>query len=351
MKFSIAVASSATRRTAISLEQEACSIDGAPMVGDVVLARVLSVGRHRAIEDAVGTEHPLSPGTICAVVLGSRYSTAEFHGEVPARLKEGDSFDLLNTGGVAGHVIPRTSAASGPTVLGYLGHAVDGSGKRLSTFDSPIAAQRRGAAPGVILVVGSSMDSGKTTSAAFAIQILSAADFPVGGAKLTGTSRMKDLFKMKGAHAVDVADFLDVGYPSTSGCSQSDLERIFEALTGYLGDRGARTIVMEAADGVFQREVELVLSSKKIMANVRMIIACATDSVSAYGMVTYLKKAHALVPDYISGIISSMPLFMEEAAERMKVPIFDDSRTTRDRLIKVVKENKARVRRSELPIR
>jgi hypothetical protein len=344
MKFPIAIASSATRRTAITLEQEARSIEGAPTVGDVVLGRVLSIGRHRAIEGGDGVERLLSPGTICAVVLGSRYSTAEFHGEVPDGLKEGDRFDLLNTGGVAGRVIPRTSAASGPTVLGYLGHAIDGSGRKLSTFDSPIAARAGGAAPRVILIVGSSMDSGKTTSAAFTIQLLSGPDFPVGGAKLTGTSRMKDLFKMKGAHAIDVADFLDVGFPSTSGCSQGDLEHIFETLTGYLGDRGARAVVMEAADGVFQREVELVLSSKKIMANVKMIIACATDSVSAYGMAAYLKRAHAIVPDYISGIITSLPLFMEELADRTEIPFFDDSHTTRDRLIKLMKENKARVR-------
>ncbi len=340
----IDVVCSAARRTRISDYQDVReSVDRCAM-GDVVVAEVTGVGRHRAIETADGQEHPLVVGDVCAVVLGRRYSTAEFFGDIPERLHSGDRFDLLNVGGIAGLVIPETSAVSGPTVLKYLGHAADEAGKKLTTFDNPIVPDSEGAAPAVIVVIGSSMDSGKTTSAAFIIQMLTGQGFRVGGAKLTGTSRMKDLFRMKTAGAVDAVDFLDAGWPSTSGLSTEDLEAIYRALASELTGRGVDVIVMEAADGVFERETERILASREIMKDAAMVVACATDSVSAYGMITYLESVYGIVPDFISGIITSLPLFMEELSHRVTIPFFVDSESVRNRCIELITGRSAVVR-------
>jgi molybdopterin-guanine dinucleotide biosynthesis protein len=295
------------------------------------------------METADGTERRLGLGDVCAVVIGRRYSTAEFHGEIPARLSLGDQFHLLNIGGIAGRVLPETSAASGPTVLTYLGHAVDEAGGKLTTFDAPITAEAEGPTPAVILVIGSSMDSGKTTSAAFIVQMLTGLGFRAGGGKLTGTSRMKDLFRMKAAGAVDVVDFLDAGWPSTCDLSSEDLEAIYRAIVGRLSST-TDVIVAEAADGIFQHETELILASREIMAGVGMIVACATDSVSAYGMVTYLARVHRIVPDFISGIITSLPLFVEELSGRMAIPFFVDSESVRRRCANLIRGRSAGAR-------
>jgi molybdopterin-guanine dinucleotide biosynthesis protein len=336
MHVRVDVICSAARRTRVSEHQDVRESAGPCAAGDVVLGTVTSVGHHAVIETADGTEQTIGMGNVCAVVLGRRYSTAEFHGAIPDRLSPGDQFDLLNIGGVAGRVLPETSAASGPTVLSYIGHAVDGQGTKLTTFDDPITAAAEGAVPAVILVIGSSMDSGKTTSAGFIIQMLADLGFRVGGGKLTGTSRMKDLFRMRAAGAVDAVDFLDAGWPSTCGLSSEDLEAIYRAIVGRLAP-ATDVIVTEAADGVFERETELILASREIMGGVGMIVACATDSVSAYGMVNYLSRVHHIVPDFISGIITSLPLFMEELSGRVTVPFFVDSESVRGRCSDLVR--------------
>ncbi|MBN2223774.1 MAG: hypothetical protein JW765_03770 [Deltaproteobacteria bacterium] len=335
---------SAARRTRASDYQEVRESGDPCAVGDVVVGRVAGVGRHGVIETVDGRERPLGVGDVCAVVLGRRYSTAEFHGAIPGRLSAGDRFDLLNIGGIAGRVIPETSAVSDPTVLTYLGHATDEAGKKLSTFDNPIAPDKPGATPAVILVIGSSMDSGKTTSAARIIHMLTGGGVRVGGAKLTGTSRMKDLFRMEAAGAFDTADFLDAGWPSTCGLSSEDLQAVHRALVGRLSGRGIDVIVMEAADGIFERETEYILDCRKIMKDVAIIVACTTDSASAYGMITALAHDHGIVPDFIAGIITSMPLFMEELSQRVTIPFFIDSDSVRERCIRLITGRSAGVR-------
>jgi hypothetical protein len=338
------VVCSATRRTRVSENQEVREAGEPCAVGDVVVGRVASVGRHGVIETVQGLERPIGTGDCCCVVLGRRYSTAEFFADIPGRLSAGERLDLLNVGGIAGRIIPEASAVSNPTVLAYVGHATDETGKKLSTFDSPIAPGPLYSKPAVILVIGSAMDSGKTTSAAFIIQMLAQSGFKVGGAKLTGTSRMKDLFRMKTAGAAEVVDFLDAGWPSTYGLSSKDLEAIHRALMGELAGRGVDVIVTEAADGIFERETEEILSSPQIMGDVTMTVACATDSVSAYGMITYLERVHGIVPDFISGIITSLPLFMEELSQRVTIPFFVDSESVRKRCRELIIERSTGVR-------
>ena len=135
MKIQVDVASSATRRAGVqSLQETDPTQRFAPAPGDVVIARVESLGFHQVIELASGVEHPISPGETAAVVLGRRYATSEFDGDIPRVLVEGDELHLLNVGGVAGHVKRVTSTLTNPTTLRYLGRAVDEAGRGLSTF-------------------------------------------------------------------------------------------------------------------------------------------------------------------------------------------------------------------------
>ena len=338
MKIQVDVKSSATRRTDIQSVQEtdpAYRRDPAP--GDVVIARVEGLGRHRVIELASGEEHSISPGETAAVVLGRRYATCEFDGAIPQSLVEGDELHLLNVGGVAGRIKQVTSSLDDPTPLSYLGTAVDETYSVLSTFSGALEPRDEQSLD-VLLVIGSSMDSGKTTLASRAIKHLVGAGFRVGGAKLTGTSRMKDNNSMRRAGAVAVCDFLDAGYPSTYGASTDELERIFTALMTYLKDQGATMIVLEVADGVFQPETEAVLSSSVIMSRIKMIIGAASDSMAAYGMYVYLKEIHGVAPDFISGIITSQPLCVRELKRRIVTPLLENRPQSKHRFIRMAKE-------------
>ncbi len=349
LEVGVDVRSSATRRIDLAAIQKADPEYGSSLeVGDVVLARVKTLGRHRAIELFDGVEHTIAPGEVAAVVVGRRYATDEFHGEIPVELSEGGTLHLLNVGGVVGRVKRSTSTVSDPTTLTYVGSAVDLRGKKLSTFDSPISRRyfdKKGLHDSdVLLVIGSGMEVGKTASASKAIEIISGMGCSAGGAKLTGTSRMKDLLRMRNSGAKDIVDFLDAGYPSTFGCSRSELEGIFGILLGFLAGRDINIVVMEVADGVFQRETEEVLSSRKIMERVKLVIAAAPDSMAAYGMLRYLSDIFGVVPDFVSGVITSAPLCVSELKKRTKVPILGDSSRSKEKFIKLIRERFSRCR-------
>jgi len=338
MKIPVDVESSAARRTDVQPLQETDPTPRRdPSPGDVVIARVESLGRHQVIELTSGVEHPISIGETAAVVLGRRYATCEFDGVVPASLTDGDELHLLNVGGVAGRVRKATSSLTDPTRLRYLGAAVDETGGVLSTFSNALKPREESGLD-VLLVIGSAMDAGKTTLASRAIELLVGAGFRVGGAKLTGTSRMKDINRMRRAGATAVCDFLDAGYPSTYGAAVDELERIFSALMTYLQDQGASLMVLEVADGVFQPETEAVLSSLVIMDRIKMIIGAASDSMAAYGMYAYLKETHGVTPDFISGIIISQPLCVRELKRRIRTPLLEDRPQSKRRFISMAKE-------------
>ena len=340
MKIPVDITSSATRWMGLSSLQEALPQDGgrSPEVGDIVLAQVKSIGRHTVIELPDGNERALKVGEVVAVALGRRYATDEFHGEVPSTLSEGGVLHLLNVGGVAGKVKKSTSTISHPTTMAYLGTAVDEKGIKLTTFRHRLTIGNPDKKIDVVLIVGSAMDVGKTTAAAEAIHTLAGGGFPVGGAKLTGTSRMKDILKMRRAGALAVVDFLDAGYPSTFGCSEKELEDIFFLMLDYLSGSGARVAVVEVADGIFQRETEMILSSARIMKRVGMIVAAASDSLSAYGLVHYLTNTYNRAPDFITGLLAASPLGVREFREKSNIPILLNTEKMSSRFIKRARE-------------
>jgi hypothetical protein len=182
----------------------------APSVGDVLLCEVLSTGLHGRVETAVGARSKLFPGDRIACVVGNRYATSllEGVGEI-----SGEHADLLSASGVCGRVLARSDKAARPTSLRVLGQGeVDGQPLRLRDHVSPTALAGLG---GVVwfVVVGSAMDSGKTTACASLINGLVGAGYRVGAAKLTGTASARDVGSFRDAGAQPVVDFLDEGWP------------------------------------------------------------------------------------------------------------------------------------------
>ena len=173
-----------------------------PENGDVVIGEVCELGQHTKFEEPGGREIKLQRGNVVAAVLGRRYSTKEFCGKIPDNLTLKTKFDLLNVGGIAGIVLSHNTLSKVPTKLFYLGHAVDDQKKKINTLQYRMAINENNSSTGrsplkIIIVFGTEMDSGKTSSAGQIINILRNNGFIVGGGKLTGTARMKDILYMK----------------------------------------------------------------------------------------------------------------------------------------------------------
>src|SRR5690242_500179 len=144
--------------------------------GDVTLARVVEIGQHPAIEGPDSRRALLFPGDEILVAYGSRYAPDQFEAELPHDL---GVTHLVAAGGVAGQMLSRHSKMAHPTVIEPLGLlARDGTIVNLASY-APHRLQNATLAesasrPSVVSVVGTSMDSGKTTTAGALIRGLTA---------------------------------------------------------------------------------------------------------------------------------------------------------------------------------
>src|SRR3954447_10951962 len=164
-----------------------------PHIGDLVLAEVQDLGRHNRMEVCTGVTMDLFPGDHIVGAFGNRYATDEYEGYLPTRpVKE---CDLLSVGGVCGEVASQHTSMVGPTRLCIVGLVSDKHDRPINQrafgLPSHAAGESLERSAEVILVVGSSMNSGKTTTAGTLARALSRANFGVAAAKITGTAAGK----------------------------------------------------------------------------------------------------------------------------------------------------------------
>jgi hypothetical protein len=178
--------------------------------------------------------------------------------------------------------------------------------------------------PHTLAVLGTSMNAGKTTSAAYLIRGLTRAGFKVGAAKITGTGSPNDVGFMLDAGAYPVFDFTDAGHPSTYHLSNDAIEAILSTLTSQLASAQVDVIVLEIADGLFQRETEALCLSKQFAETVDGIIFAAGDAMGATFGAEWLMR-HNLPIQGLSGLFTTSPLAKREAKKYLDLPIFKSS--------------------------
>ncbi len=306
----------------------ACSILpplGAPHVGDLVLARVDVIGQHADLQLVNGRRRHLFVDDEIVVVYGNRYASSQFEAEVPETL---GPCHLVAGGGMASRAISWHERMSrGPTQITPLGLVADADGRRLNVADFALAAVELHTdyQPTTIAVVGTSMDSGKTQTAAFLARGLIAAGLRVGYAKVTGTGAGGDMYWLKDAGADPVLDFTDGGMPSTYLASPDQIERVLITLNAHVAAHGVDAIVFEIADGVLQRETAALLHSPGFARVAGGIVLAAGDSMGASAGVAWLSKLATPVLA-LSGVLTAAPLQISEAAKATGLPIYDRDR-------------------------
>jgi predicted GTPase len=178
----------------------------------------------------------------------------------------------------------------------------------------------KGNQPITIAAIGTSMNAGKTTTAAYLIRGLVNAGLKVGAAKLTGTGAGGDRWLMIDAGADLVIDFTDAGFASTHRVPLAELERIMTTLTAHLQNAGVDAIVLEVADGLFQEETSALLCSSVFRQTVNGIIFSAADSMGAASGANWLYD-HDLPVVAISGKLTAAPLAVREAQGATGLPV------------------------------
>lgn len=289
-----------------------------PQAGDLVLARVNVIGQHTRLEAPTGRREKLYPGDEIIVAYGARYAPDQFEAEVPADLSP---CDLVAGGGVASRVLSRHAKIGRPTRITPIGLLADGQAQvlNLSRFAlSPTVGPV--ARPTVIAVAGTSMNAGKTTSAAGLIHGLSRSGLRVAGIKVTGTGSGGDLWSMADAGAEWIFDFTDMGHAATAGLAIPAVEQIVTGLIRHVAVLGSDIVVLEVADGVFQQETADLLQSSLFRRHIDGILFAAGDALGAVGGVNWL-KARELPVLALSGLLTTSPLAMREAIANADVAV------------------------------
>lgn len=285
--------------------------DRSPAAGDLVLARVESVGHHARIESPEGRRRTLYAGDEIVVAFGARYAPDQFEAVVPDDL---GPCHLVAGGGVAALVLSRNGRIGLATRITPLGLMGDRAGTVINLRDyalPPVLAERQ---PTVVVVAGTSMNAGKTTTAAGLVHGLARAGLKVGAGKVTGTGSGGDIWSMKDAGADLVLDFTDMGHATTAGLNENAIETVALGLIDQLSAAACDIIVIEIADGILQRETRALLQSPRFQSRISNVLFASGDALGASGGVAWLRSIGLEVAG-ISGLVSISPLASREAEE------------------------------------
>lgn len=292
-----------------------------PRAGDLVLARVESLGYHSGLQLPDGRRRHLFVGDEIVVAYGNRYAPNQFEAVVPKTL---GPCHLVASGGVAAKALSwHARIEKGPTKitpLGLLGCA-GGEPANLRDFALHSADRLSLSGPTTVAVVGTAMDSGKTQTAAYWVKGLSLAGLKVGYAKITGTGAGGDTWLLKDAGASPVLDFTDAGLVSTYLAPAAEVERVFVTLMVHMAKARVDAVVLELADGLLQSETAVLLESSVFQEAVGGILFAACDSMGAVAGHRWL-NAKNLPILAISGVLTSSPLQVRESAQAIGLPVY-----------------------------
>ena len=284
--------------------------------GDLILCEIAEIGHHKNIQLADRRVSASYPGDLVVLCLGDRYAPDQF---LASAIIDGPTLDLAAGGGVAGRVEAKHKMASKPTKLRPVGLLVGEKGRVLNVADYALPALPANDEVTVIGVFGASMNSGKTTAASSLAHGLSRAGYATAGVKATGTGAFGDFNAFNDA-GVPVTDFTDAGMATTFRMPLERIEEGFDTLVATAAAEGAKVVVVEIADGLFQNETRDILRSSRIRERLDGIMFAAPDALSAYGGTVYLESL-GFVPFAISGMVTCSPLAQAEAAEVTGLPI------------------------------
>ncbi len=252
--------------------------------GAAVACRVLTARKtYGHLELTSGRQARLVPGDIIVGCFGNRAALRGFSGHVPASVETGDVVHLLNQGGVIGISEGAHAGLGEPIQLEVLGTPIrEGRGLRLADYGIAPAIPMGTGMPPVIVLVGTCMNSGKTTAAAVITRYLRRRGRIVHAGKVTGVAAIKDLHMFADNGASKVLSFLDCGLPST--CYRDDVPSVAHTLLSHLSTEAPDAIVLEMGDGFLgEYGVDECFADPLFARYVTGVVLAANDVMGAAG--------------------------------------------------------------------
>lgn len=271
---------------------------------DYVVGEVCSPpGPLRQIELVNGRYARLMRGDLVVGALGVRQATLEAVGDW--RAVEADlRFEALTNGGLFGKCTSKSPLMPQLTSYQYRGHVVVEGRKAAMRDFAAHAAPRRLTIP-VILLIGTSMSSGKTTSGRVVISRLKKRGLRVAAAKVTGACRYGEILSMADAGADCVFDFVDAGLPSTV-CPEEEFAPALASLLSRIAAEECDVAVVEAGASPLE-PYNGAAAVRKLNDNIRLTILCASDPYAVVGV----QSAFGLQCDLVAGVCTNTTAAIE----------------------------------------
>ena len=244
------------------------------------------------IEGTDGAMIPVNAGDRVVGALGDREATLEGVGSW--RAVQEDRMDALTNAGLFGAFTSLSTLLARPISLRYLNHCAR-NGEKVTMKDFALEHEGGKFEVPTLLLVGTSMSAGKTTTGKLACQVLTEAGVDVIGAKLTGAGRYRDILAFKAAGAREIFDFVDVGLPSTVA-PEDEFRAAIEPLLHHIDHLNPDVLVTEAGASPLE-PYNGAAAIDELGDNVRCCILCASDPYAVVGV----EKAFGLVPDLVTG--------------------------------------------------
>jgi hypothetical protein len=183
-------------------------------------------------------------------------------------------------------------------LLLYKGHVLEGGEKATMRDYAQDVSEREFELP-VVLLVGTSISAGKTTSAKVIVRLLKGEGLAVVGAKLTGAGRYRDILSMQDAGGQHIFDFVDAGLPSTV-VPEKEYRKILRLLLSRIAAADADVLVAEVGASPLE-PYNGAAAVEEIGPNVRCTVLSASDPYAVTGVIS----AFGNRPDLVTGLATS----------------------------------------------
>jgi hypothetical protein len=280
--------------------------------GDYVMCEVRGrPGPLYQIERPSGRVCQVFDGDLVVGAFGTRAATLEGVGDW-RDIGDDGALHALTGAGLFGKATSVSPLLSPLMTLQYRGHLLRGE-KLTMKGSCPTVAPVPLDVP-VILLIGTSMSSGKTTSGRVIVHELAQLGLQVAAAKLTGAARFRDMLSWKDAGAANVFDFVDVGLPSTV-CPPSEFAGLLTQLLSKIAATGPDILVAEAGASPLEPYNGSV-AMEMIDHKVRMMVLCASDPYAVLGV----QHAFGRKPDLVCGPAANTDAAIELVDKLCGVP-------------------------------
>lgn len=293
---------------------------------------------YNEVENVEGVFETIHAGDTLVGVLGERQALKGYSGRLPRRIERGDVLHVLNMGGLVGRCTsnhPDLGPALRVEVLGAVQvEREDGQTCHARIQDVALEpAYDLDASAPLVVVSGTSMDTGKTHAASRIIRGLTARGMTVAAAKLTGASLRRDVRMMEEYGAVAGVSFTDAGVAASTN---KDMAPLAKGLIAHLNDYHPDAIVVELGDGfIGYYGVDDLLLDKELQRFTRAHVVTATDLAGVWAADQLFRERYRVPVTVVTGPVTDNAVGKQYVQNALGIPALNALQDT-DALVDLV---------------